>query len=246
MDKKRNNFLVLVGVLNRQKDLEGVLKRHWYRIPAKHTPRRRPAYLAFYQTRVFGKYGKAIRYYAPIKSSSLLRRIKLLPEEKDHPRAREYYYKFNLSKVRRTPHVIRNSSRRRISFGFTTLAKLQQSKQIGQLFDLIPAEDIMRQAFQERRIKAIHEYCLMENNRCRYRLDFALFCRQGKIALECDNEKWHSTSACRAKDRERDRYLTGHGWVVVHLTGQQIEKDTNSCLKKINKIITELGGVLNC
>lgn len=244
MDKERTNSLVLVGVLNRQKDLESLLKGHWYRIPTKQAPRRRPAYLAFYQTRVFGKYGKVIRYYALIKSSSLLRRAKLLPREKDHPRAQEYYYKFNLSEVRRTRHIIRNSSRRRISFGFTTLAKLQQSKQICQLFDIVPAEDIMRQAFQERGIKAIHEYCLMENNRCRYRLDFALFCRQGKIALECDNEKWHSTPARWAKDRERDRYLTRHGWVVVHLPGQQIQKDTNSCLKKVDKIIDELGGPL--
>ena len=73
--------LVLVGVVNRKKDLEIARKEHWYRIPLKHVPKRKAKYLALYQTRVFDKEGKAINYYASIKSSSLRKRNELLPDE---------------------------------------------------------------------------------------------------------------------------------------------------------------------
>lgn len=242
MSSNRKKTLVLVGVINRQKDLDIAINRHWYRIPAKHIPKRLPAYLAFYQTRVFGREGKAVRYYAEVKSSSVVRRLKLLPDEKKHCRGREYYYKFNIGRVLRTPKIIHNDSRRRISFGFTTLAKLRSSERICQLFDIVPIEDIMRQRFQRSGLRAVHEHCLMEGGRCRYRLDFAIFCKRGKIALECDNEKWHSTSCRRLKDRERDRYLRKHGWVVLRFPGSEIQKDINGCLKKVKKIVNELGG----
>ena len=244
MKKKPDKSLVLVGVVNRQKDLEIAKKRHWYRIPLRHAPKRVPGYLAFYQTLAFVKDGKAIRYYAPVRSYSVVKRFKLLPDEKEHPRAREYYYKFRLSKLRRTRRVIHNDSRRRISFGFTSLAKLRKSERICQLFDIVPLEDIVRQALQERGIKAVHEHCVMERRHCRYRLDFVIFCKRGKIALECDNEKWHSTPQRRLMDRERDRYLRRHRWIVLRLSGREIQSDLDGCLQKIEKAIDGLGGTL--
>lgn len=47
--------MVLVGVVNRKRDLEIAFKEHWYRIPLKHFPKRKAKYLALYQTRVFDK-----------------------------------------------------------------------------------------------------------------------------------------------------------------------------------------------
>ncbi len=242
MDKKLGSSPVLVGVINRRKDLEILKKRGWYRISVKYAPKRLPGYLAFYQTRVFGKDGKAIRYYAPVKSRSTVQRFKLLPDEKDHPRADEYYYKFRLSKLRRTQRIIHNDSRRRISFGFTTLAKLRKSERISQLFDIAPLEDMMRQAFQERGLRVVHEHCVMEGRHCRYRIDFVIFCHRGKIALECDNEKWHSTPQRRARDRVRDRYLRRKGWFILRLPGREIQKDIDACLLKVEKVINDLGG----
>ena len=243
MPKKLGNSPVLVAVINRRKDLEILMKRRWYRIPVKYAPRRLPTYLAFYQTRIFGRDGKAIRYYAPVRSCSKDKRFKLLPDEKDHPRANEYYYKFKLGKVKRTHRIIRNDSRRRISFGFTTLAKLRNSERICQLFDIVPLEDIVRHALQKKGLKAVHEHCVMEDKRCRYRLDFAIFCQRGKIALECDNEKWHSSPERRLRDRKRDRYLRRHGWAILRLSGREIQKDMDACLAKIEKAINEMGGL---
>ena len=244
MSSKRKGPLALVVVINRRKDLQILMEKGWYRIPVKYAPKRKPAYLAFYQTCIFGREGKAIRYYAPIRSYSVVRRSKLLPDEKDHPRANQYYYKFNLGKIRRTNRVIHNDSRRRISFGFTTMTKLQQSQLICKLFDIVPLEDIMYQAFQKSSLKVVREHCIMQGKRCRFRLDFAIFCRRGKIALECDNEKWHSTPGHRVRDRKRDRYLRKHEWVVLHLYGKEIQKNIDGCLETIKKVINKLGGLL--
>ncbi|MCK4422729.1 MAG: DUF559 domain-containing protein [Candidatus Omnitrophica bacterium] len=243
MNKKTVDSLVLIGVVNRCKDLEIIFNRHWYRIPVKYAPKRRPGYIAFYQTHIFGKEGKTVQYYARIKSSSVARRTDLLPEEKNHARAKEYYYKFELGKIRSTPCPVRNISRQRISFGFTSLSKLQKSKRICQLFDINPIEDIMRRVLKRKGIRAVHEHCLIENKHCRYRLDFAVFCRHGKIALECDNEKSHSTPACRLKDKKRDHYLSRRGWFVLRLRGKQIKDNINSCLKQIEQTIDKLGGL---
>ena len=81
-----NQDLVLVGVVNRRKDLEIASNKHWYRMPVKYAPKRKANFLALYQTRVFGKEGKSINYYASIKYSSPISRRELLPEERSHPR----------------------------------------------------------------------------------------------------------------------------------------------------------------
>ena len=187
----RADKLVLVGIVGRKKDLAIVLKKRWYRIPVRHAPRRRPYFVAFYQTLIFGNEGKAICYYAPVKKISVTTRRKLLPEEKNHPRAGDRYYRLELGAPKKTPRRIKNRSRRRISFGFTMLGKLLKATEVSHLFGISPIEEIMRRALRRKRIPASHEYCVMHRQRCRYRLDFAIFCKKGKIAVECDSEKWH-------------------------------------------------------
>jgi len=47
---------VLVAIINNPNDFKITRNKHWYRIPVKSAPRYWKAdYLAFYQTRVFGK-----------------------------------------------------------------------------------------------------------------------------------------------------------------------------------------------
>jgi very-short-patch-repair endonuclease len=238
-----NQNLVLVGVVNRRKDLGIALNRHWYRIPIKYAPKRKAKFLALYQTRIFRKEGKSINYYAPIQHFSLTSRRELLPEEKSHSRVNQAYYKLHLGPLRQLSQKIRNKSRRRINFGFTTLPKLFKSREISQLFDIKPLEEIMRKLLQRKKIKAIDEYLLTENENRRYRLDFALFCRKGKIDLECDNEKWHSLPSQKIKDRKRDLYLKRHGWTILRFEGNRIVNNPNYCIEVLNKAVRKLGGL---
>jgi len=238
-----NQDLVLVGVVNRRKDLEIALNEHWYRIPVKYAPKRKANFLALYQTRTFGKEGKSINYYAPIKGSSLISRANLLPEEGNHPRAGQIYYKLHLSSLKKLPQKIRNNSRRRINFGFTTLTKLFKSSEISELFDIKPLEVIMEKLLKRNKIKAFNEYLLMENGHCRYRLDFAIFCGKGKIDVECDSEKWHHLPSQKIKDRKRDLYLRGQGWTILRFEGKKIINNPNHCIKVLNKAIQKLDGL---
>jgi len=238
-----NQDLVLVGVVNRRKDLEIALNKHWYRIPVKYAPKRKANFLALYQTRTFGKEGKSINYYALIKHSLLISRAKLLPEEINHPRAGQIYYKLHLGSLKKLPQKIRNNSRRRINFGFTTLTKLFKSREICELFDIKPLEVIMGKLLKRNKIKAFNEYLLMENGRCRYRLDFAIFCGKGKIDVECDSEKWHHLPSQKIKDRKRDLYLRGHGWTILRFEGKKIMNNPNYCIKVLNEAIQKLGGL---
>ncbi len=237
-----NENLVLVGVVKRKKDLEIVSNKHWYRIPSKYAPKRKADFLALYQTRVFGKEGKSINYYAPIHHSSLASRRKLLPEEESHPRADQAYHKLHLGPLKELPRKIRNESRRRISFGFTTLAKLLKSREISQLFDIKPLEVIMRKLLKRNKIKAIEEYLFMLNRGRRYRLDFAVFCRKGKIDLECDNEKWHSLPSQKIRDRRRDLCLRRYGWTIIRFKGKMIMDNPQYCVEVLKRTIGKLGG----
>jgi len=240
---KKKEKLVLVGVVNRKKDLEIARNQHWYRIPLKHAPKRKAKYLALYQTRVFDKEGKAINYYASIKGFSFHRRSELLPDEPNHPRSEDYYQKLNLGPLRATPSRIENRYGRRINFAFTTLERLLGAKEISELFNIVPIEEIMRQALENGGIKAISQYSIMENKKLRYRLDFAIFCRNGKINIECDDLRWHSQPRQREKDKKRDRWLRKQGWTVFRFSGEEIKNKTASCVKILKQIIQNLGGL---
>lgn len=240
----RAEKLVLVGVVSRRKDLEILLRERWYRIPVRYAPGKRPDFIAFYQTRAFGREGGAVQYYAPVKKISVTMRRRLLPDEKNHPRAGDKYYRVDLGRVRKTPRRIENRSRRRISFGFTTVAKLLKAGEISRLFDISPIEEIMRRALIRKRIRASHEYCVMHGKRLRYRLDFAVFCKRGRIAVECDSEKWHLQKKQMAKDRSRDRWLKKRGWTVLRFPGEEIREDLDGCVRTVRRTARKLGGTV--
>ena len=227
---------VLIGVVRCKKDLDIILKEHWYRVPLGRCPVQKFAYLAFYDTSRLGKEGKAIQYYAKVKGVSEVRRVELLPSELEHPRAEEIYRVYQLGRIQRTLQRIENRSRRRISFGFATLQKLLSSEEISQLFDIPPLEDIMAKELERRKIMAYREYPLRLGRMHRYRLDFALIGAQ-KIAVECDNEKWHSRAAQRRKDRIRDNILRKKGWTVLRFGSQEVLKSVSACVDKIEEIL---------
>lgn len=235
--------LVLIGIIRRTKDFNIALKKYWYRIPFSKAPKRRPVYLAIYETRALGKSGRAINYYASIRSIFKVKRLDLLPEEKDHPRREGIYYKFNLSPLLKLPRPIQNRTRRRLTFGYTSFKKLLTAKEVSGLFDIIPLEEIMKRHLTHNRLRCFHEYCLMDRSHLKYRLDFAIFCRKGKLAIECDNIKWHGQPKRQKEDRKRDRWLKLHGWEVFRFSESEIMERASYCLNAIRKAIHRLGGI---
>lgn len=109
--------VVLIGVINRSKDLEIAKSQHWYRIPMSQFPDGIFAkYIGFFLSRAFGKQNGAIHYYTEIHGVELVYRSWLLPDELNHPRADEMYLKLSLGNlINKTPPII-NQNKRSVSF----------------------------------------------------------------------------------------------------------------------------------
>ncbi len=126
---------VLVGVINRKRDLDHVRHDHWYRIPAGHAVRGIHAeYLAFYLSRAFGDQNGAIHYYARRTGHELVRRRDLLPDEAAHRRADDWYYKIQLGELRDRNPPIQNPARRAVVFIYTTWDRFSVAEQIADLY----------------------------------------------------------------------------------------------------------------
>jgi len=239
--KNKRDEIVLVGVLKNKRDLDILLNEKWYRIPVKYAPMRQFKYLAFYQPALFGQQGKRIQYYAQVLNWRVVKRSSLLPSELNHPKADDFYYKIYLGKIKKLPRPIKNIIPRRISFGFTTLERLLKSKNILQLYNVPPIEQIVERGLKKFGIKVFAQYRLKGPKR--YILDFAVFCKKGKIAIECDNKKAHSSPRQRQKDKIKDAFLRQDGWAVIRLTEDEIISDLAACLLKIKKAIHRVGGL---
>jgi len=126
---------VLVAVVPSLKDWERIQRERWYRIPLKRAPRQIGAeYLAFYHPGCFGDLRWSIRSYAAIQRYSLAPRRALLPEEGDHPRAGDLYYRLDLGPLQTLPHPVYSRRLRRVTFIHTDLETLFRAQEICELW----------------------------------------------------------------------------------------------------------------
>jgi very-short-patch-repair endonuclease len=149
---------------------------------------------------------------------------------------------YRVGKPLRLPEPVRNISLRRITFAYTTLRRLFQSHDVLEVFGVPPIETMMKKEFDRSQLKALPEFTV-SGARARYRLDFAIFCARGPLAVECDGEDFHGGLAQRRRDRTRDNRLRRMGWAVVRLTERAIVKSPARCAKRVNAVVTRLGGV---
>ncbi|MBZ0284971.1 MAG: hypothetical protein K8L97_29820 [Anaerolineae bacterium] len=126
---------VLVGVINRKRDLDYALTEHWYRIPQWRMPRGVNAeYVAFFLSRAFKLRNGGVHYYATCRGLELAYRRDLMPKESEHPRANEVYYKIQLSDlVEKSPPVL-NTTGRSIGFVYTTWDRFVHARTIADLY----------------------------------------------------------------------------------------------------------------
>lgn len=136
---------VLVAVMNTPRDLHIARDQHWYRIPVQRAPRKVGAdYLAFYMTGAFSPAERhRVSLYAPIRAYHLATRIELLPQEPDHPRAKEHYFKVEIGPLQCLPRPIPSTRLRRITFISTTLERLLSAQEINDLWDRDRRQDAL-------------------------------------------------------------------------------------------------------
>ena len=232
-------------MLKNKGDLRILLEEKWYRTPLAFLPKRKFTHIAFYQP---AQAGKCIEYYARVAKREVKKRIELLPSEPAHPRADDDYVKCSFRKIEKLARPIRNVIPRRVSFGFTDLKTLRSAKDILELYGVPATEQIIENELSRLLIPfASQMYVIPAKARIRsdpkrYRLDLAIFCANGHLAIECDNRKAHSGKLQKQKDRQKDATLRKLGWQVIRLTEDDILEHLDSSISRIQKLISSLGG----
>jgi hypothetical protein len=126
---------VLVGVINRPRDLEKAQSEHWYRVPQGRALKGIHAeYVAFFLSGAFGEKNGGIHYYARRTGIELARRRDLLPDEAQHPRADDLYYKLQLGELRPKIPPVLNQPPRRLAFIYTTGDRFEAAHVIADLY----------------------------------------------------------------------------------------------------------------
>ena len=126
---------VLVAYVPNLSDFEIIRNENWYRIPQRYAPKGLYAeYFAFYFGRDFGEQKWAIHYFAEQRGNELVHRLDLFPDQSDHPRANDLYYKVSLGPLQRLQHPIVSLRWRRITFMHTTWDRFQDAIEINDLF----------------------------------------------------------------------------------------------------------------
>jgi hypothetical protein len=126
---------VLVGVINRKRDLATAQAEGWYRIPQRRMPRGvNVEYIGFFLSGAFKEKNGGIHYYAETKGLELAYRKELLPKEADHPRANDVYYKLQIGDLIDKQPPVLNPTRRPITFIYTTWDRFVSAEQISDLY----------------------------------------------------------------------------------------------------------------
>jgi very-short-patch-repair endonuclease len=238
---------VLVAIVNNKPDFRIVRDKHWYRIPVESAHKWcrpwPPSWLAFYQTQVFGDEAFAVNYFCKVLDIRKVYRSELFPDIVNDPKATKRYYQLCLGGLQRLPRPVLRRRRRRITFIPTTWRKLLNAIEINDLYHGSGLEDKLWAELRRRQISAERQK-FIRAKRQRYALDFAVYCMDGKLAVETDGDTWHSDRKRIPYENRRSNDLTTLGWKLLRFNTQQImEEMTIYCLPIIQENVEILGGI---
>ena len=173
---------VLIAIMNNRRDFEIARDEGWYRIPAKHAPQSvtEAAALAFYFTKAFGDEKWSIRWYGPVRGHELARRRDLFPEEPNHPRADEAYYKLQLGPLMQLELPIHSLRWRRITFIETSWDRFTAAEEINDLY--ASGADGLYVTLKDAGFWPEREFELREGG-VEYVVDLIIPCQGGNVAI---------------------------------------------------------------
>jgi very-short-patch-repair endonuclease len=77
-----------------------------------------------------------------------------------------------------------------------------------------------------------------------YFLDFAVFCRNGKIDVETDGDRWHSDPDRIPEDNRRNNAMASLGYQVLRFNTVQVrEQMAEYCVPELVRTVKRLGGL---
>ena len=192
-------------------------------------------------TKIFEAEKWSVNYYAEVLDLEIVKRIELLPDESKHIRSGNKYYKITVGDLKALPKPIRSRRWRRITFIPTTFNQLLEAKEINDLYRTSPIEERLYLSLKQEKIPAERQLFIYDTRKpcC---LDFAIFCKDGNLNVECDGEEFYSTKEAQIKDRKRDNDLTSMGWSILRFPGKEINQSSKDCVRQIKRTIKLLKG----
>lgn len=239
---------LLVAILNKQLDFAILRERNWYRIPVSGAQkwlkdRWPPQWIAFYQTKTFGEEAHGIFYYGQVVDIKFVRRWQIFPDEPLNEKSNRAYYQVFIGSLLRLPKPIYSRRLRRIVFIPTTWNKFIQASEINDLFDESSLEDKLWEELRRVHIPAERQE-LVEINKQRYFLDFAIYCTNGKIDVETDGDFWHANPEKAEQDNLRENDLKVAGWELLRFGTRHVQEEVGTyVINKIADQIQRYGGV---
>lgn len=237
---------LLVALLPRTSSLDILQNECWYHIPVENAPKRwPPKILAFYQGKVFGEAeAYKIRYFGEVREIDVVPRKVLFPgDKKNAHKAENLYYRVQLDNLTKRELPIISPRPRRLVFIPTTLKKFEQATQINDLFDASPLEDTLWDGLKQHNILAERQWKIVVQDH-NYYLDFAVFCNNGKLAVETDGYSFHYDSKNQIDyDTWRRNEIEMDGWRFLHYTSRHIKDNAADYLSQIDRTIQQLGGL---
>jgi hypothetical protein len=213
--------------MNRPHDFEIARDQGWYRVPeARATHGVYFEYVAFYFTAPFAEKRYAIQYYARSHGHELVTRRELLPDEPDHPRADERYYKLQLGPLQKREPPIVSLRWRRITFIHTTWDRFQVAEEINDLFsEGGEFVDRLYHALREGGFAPERCYPIREGG-VGYVVDLAVPCREDVLVVDVD-----------------DASATLLAPSAFRFTTEAVMGDVEGCLQVVRVAVERRGGV---
>jgi hypothetical protein len=176
---------VIIAIMNNHRDFQIARDEGWYRIPVEHAPEsiQEADVIAFYFTRAFGEDKWSVRWYAPVRGYELVHRTDLLPEEDDHPRADNVYYKVQLGPLQELERPIPSLRWRRIVFIETSWDRFISAHEINDLY--ASGADGLYVTLKEAGFHPEREF-LFREGKTEYMVELAIPCQEGTVTIAVD------------------------------------------------------------
>ena len=150
---------VLIAYVPTPADFQRIQQQGWYRIPVRHAPKGIHAeWIGFYFGRKFASKKYAVHHYCENLGHELLPRNALIPDEPNHPRANDLYFKIMLGDLQTMPQPIASLRWRRVLFIHTTGDRFMDAVELNDL--LVDGEGYVDRSFTVLNESAVTPYLI--------------------------------------------------------------------------------------
>lgn len=235
---------MLIGIVRTKADRDLFLKEHWYRVPVKNWPREGwfPETLALFETKSVTDDEQRVLHWGEVRAIERRRGAELFPGVSRGAKDDRLYWQVLIKEARERESPIPFSHDRRNPFILTTRDRFHGARNASELILGSPLEERLWSELRARRIPAEREWLAQVQHR-RYWLDFALFCRSGKIDIEVDGDSYHLSEERARYDNSRNNELTSAGWSVLRFTTDQIINEMEMVAQQIQVTINTHDGL---